>query len=134
MLMLFQESLSKTGANSLPPAPQPATAQASNDADASKTTYITIRALIVTQDASVIIGKGVSNSGVFPSSRSKLTLFLSVLSAGAHIRDIRENSGSKVSVSEAIRGCAERILFVSGPLDAVSKVCRPKWFKPSFDS
>ena len=60
---------------------------------------ITIRALIVTQDASIIIGK-----------------------AGSHIKEIREKAGAKVSVSEQIIGNPERILHVSGPLDAVSKV------------
>lgn len=57
-----------------------------------------MRCLIVTQDASIIIGK-----------------------AGAHVNEIREKSGAKVMVSESIPGNPERILNVSGPLDAVSK-------------
>lgn len=61
---------------------------------------ITIKALIVTQDASIIIGK-----------------------AGAHIKEIREKAGARVSVSDQIPGNPERILNVTGPLDAVSKVC-----------
>lgn len=60
---------------------------------------ITIKALIVTQDASIIIGKG-----------------------GAHIKEIRERAGARVSVSDQIPGNPERILNVTGPLDAVSKV------------
>lgn len=60
---------------------------------------IHMRCLIVTQDASVIIGKG-----------------------GAHVNEIREKSGARVMVSESIPGNPERILNVSGPLDAVSKV------------
>lgn len=59
-----------------------------------------MRCLIVTQDASIIIGKG-----------------------GAHVNEIREKSGARVMVSESIPGNPERILNVSGPLDAVSKVC-----------
>lgn len=59
---------------------------------------ITIKALIVTQDASIIIGK-----------------------AGAHIKEIREKAGARVSVSDQIPGNPERILNVTGPLDAVSK-------------
>lgn len=57
-----------------------------------------MRCLIVTQDASIIIGKG-----------------------GSHVNEIREKSGAKVMVSESIPGNPERILNVSGPLDAVSK-------------
>jgi poly(rC)-binding protein 2/3/4 len=61
--------------------------------------HIHMRCLIVTQDASIIIGK-----------------------AGAHVNEIREKSGARVMVSESIPGNPERILNVSGPLDAVSKV------------
>lgn len=63
------------------------------------TAMIHMRCLIVTQDASIIIGK-----------------------AGAHVNEIREKSGARVVVSESIPGNPERILNVSGPLDAVSKV------------
>ncbi|OCH85696.1 eukaryotic type KH-domain (KH-domain type I) [Obba rivulosa] len=59
---------------------------------------IHMRCLIVTQDASIIIGKG-----------------------GSHVNEIREQSGARVVVSESIPGNPERILNVSGPLDAVSK-------------
>ncbi|THG99841.1 hypothetical protein EW026_g2595 [Hermanssonia centrifuga] len=59
---------------------------------------IHMRCLIVTQDASIIIGK-----------------------AGTHVNEIREKSGARVMVSESIPGNPERILNVSGPLDAVSK-------------
>ncbi len=62
---------------------------------------IHMRCLIVTQDASIIIGK-----------------------AGSHVNEIREKSGARVMVSESIPGNPERILNVSGPLDAVSKVRR----------
>ncbi|KAF9053954.1 eukaryotic type KH-domain (KH-domain type I) [Hymenopellis radicata] len=57
-----------------------------------------MRCLIVTQDASIIIGKG-----------------------GSHVNEIRDKSGARVVVSESIPGNPERILNVSGPLDAVSK-------------
>ncbi|KAG8790104.1 hypothetical protein FRC17_009015, partial [Serendipita sp. 399] len=78
---------------------------ATNDKQPSGTTAaaphvptIHMRCLIVTQDASIIIGKG-----------------------GSHVNEIREKSGAKVMVSESIPGNPERILNVSGPLDAVSK-------------
>lgn len=60
---------------------------------------IHLRCLIVTQDASIIIGKG-----------------------GSHVNEIRDKSGARVMVSESIPGNPERILNVSGALDAVSKV------------
>jgi len=84
------------------------TKAASSSGDASSSTAATtvppsanihMRCLIVTQDASIIIGKG-----------------------GSHVNEIREKSGARVMVSESIPGNPERILNVSGPLDAVSKV------------
>lgn len=69
-------------------------------ASAAPAASIHMRCLIVTQDASIIIGKG-----------------------GSHVNEIREKSGARVMVSESIPGNPERILNVSGPLDAVSKVC-----------
>ena len=59
---------------------------------------IHMRCLIVTTDASVIIGRN-----------------------GSHVNEIREKSGARVMVSESIPGNPERILNVSGALDAVSK-------------
>lgn len=99
----------------LPPKPEPATAAAAEDgqkaAGGSNSAtpaahLIHMRCLIVTQDASIIIGKG-----------------------GAHVNEIREKSGSKVMVSESIPGNPERILNVSGALDAVSKVCTQLLFE-----
>ncbi|KAI9636457.1 uncharacterized protein MKK02DRAFT_26798 [Dioszegia hungarica] len=57
-----------------------------------------MRCLIVTQDASIIIGR-----------------------AGVHVNEIREKSSARVNVSESIPGNPERILSVSGQLDAVAK-------------
>lgn len=76
-------------------APSPSTTAAP-----APSAMIHMRCLIVTQDASIIIGKG-----------------------GSHVNEIREKSGARVMVSESIPGNPERILNVSGPLDAVSKVC-----------
>ena len=59
-----------------------------------------MRSLIVTQDASIIIGKG-----------------------GKHVNEIRDKSGAKLTISESIPGNTERIMSVTGALDAVSKVC-----------
>jgi len=73
-------------------------AGASGDSAPPPSANIHMRCLIVTQDASIIIGK-----------------------AGSHVNEIREKSGARVMVSESIPGNPERILNVSGPLDAVSK-------------
>ena len=67
--------------------------------------HIHMRCLIVTQDASIIIGRN-----------------------GAHVNEIRDKSSARVMVSESIPGNPERILNVSGPLDAVSKVCPLKMY------
>ncbi len=72
---------------------------ASSSGSAPPSASIHMRCLIVTQDASIIIGKG-----------------------GSHVNEIRDKSGARVVVSESIPGNPERILNVSGPLDAVSKV------------
>lgn len=72
----------------------------SANSPATPSAMIHMRCLIVTQDASIIIGRG-----------------------GKHVNEIREKSGARVMVSESIPGNPERILNVSGPLDAVSKVC-----------
>ncbi|KAL6301766.1 hypothetical protein BKA93DRAFT_795760 [Sparassis latifolia] len=74
------------------------TSAAPAPASAPPSANIHMRCLIVTQDASIIIGKG-----------------------GSHVNEIREKSGARVMVSESIPGNPERILNVSGPLDAVSK-------------
>ncbi|KAF8077739.1 hypothetical protein FPV67DRAFT_1462843 [Lyophyllum atratum] len=70
----------------------------SSTSGSAPSAMIHMRCLIVTQDASIIIGKG-----------------------GSHVNEIREKSGARVMVSESIPGNPERILNVSGPLDAVSK-------------
>lgn len=90
----------------LPPKPEPAKDSSTSESgnSAAKTAPVAtihMRCLIVTQDASIIIGKG-----------------------GSHVNEIREKSGAKVMVSESIPGNPERILNVSGALDAVSKVCQ----------
>lgn len=81
----------------LPANPEPAAQEAAAQAAASQT--IQMRTLIVTQDASIIIGK-----------------------QGKNIIEIREKSGAKITITEAVPGNPERIMAVGGPLDAVSKV------------
>ncbi|ESK83976.1 poly -binding protein 4 [Moniliophthora roreri MCA 2997] len=89
---------SHTGDNGKSSATTSAEPSSSTSAPPPPAATIHMRCLIVTQDASIIIGKG-----------------------GSHVNEIREKSGARVMVSESIPGNPERILNVSGPLDAVSK-------------
>lgn len=60
---------------------------------------LTLRALVSTKDAGVIIGKG-----------------------GKNVAELREQTGVKAGVSKVVPGVHERILTVSGPVDRVAKV------------
>lgn len=72
---------------------------AAAEAAAAAASVIQMRALIVTQDASIIIGK-----------------------SGKNVNEIREKSGSKITISETVVGNPERVMMIAGQLDAVSKV------------
>jgi poly(rC)-binding protein 2/3/4 len=65
-----------------------------------ESSWIHIRAVISSQEAATVIGKG-----------------------GENVSQIRRLSGAKCTVSDYSRGAVERILTVSGPQDAVAKVC-----------
>ncbi|GAA6009227.1 hypothetical protein JCM11491_004236 [Sporobolomyces phaffii] len=80
----------------LPANPEAANAEAA--ATTAAAASITMRALIVTQDASIIIGK-----------------------QGKNINEIRDKSGAKATITESVPGNPERIMVIAGPLDAVSK-------------
>ena len=60
---------------------------------------LTLRALVTTKEAGIIIGKG-----------------------GKNVADIRDQSGVKAGVSKVVPGVHERVLSVSGSVEAVSKV------------
>ncbi|KAI9020456.1 KH domain RNA-binding protein [Hyaloraphidium curvatum] len=59
---------------------------------------VTMRALISTKEAGVVIGR-----------------------SGKNINDVRDQSGAKVNVSEQVPGAGERVVTVSGPLRNVAK-------------
>ena len=65
---------------------------------------LTLRSLVSTKDAGVIIGK-----------------------AGKNVADMREQTGVKAGVSKVITGVHERVLTVTGSVEAVSKVCSPSF-------
>lgn len=63
--------------------------------------WIHIRAVITSAEAATVIGKG-----------------------GENVSQIRKMSGAKCTVSDYQKGAVERILTVSGVVDAAAKVCR----------
>ncbi|KZF24371.1 KH domain RNA binding protein [Xylona heveae TC161] len=63
-----------------------------------ETNWIHVRAVISSAEAATVIGKG-----------------------GENVTQIRRMSGAKCTVSDYSRGAVERILTVSGPVDAVAK-------------
>jgi hypothetical protein len=60
---------------------------------------LTLRALVTTKEAGVIIGKG-----------------------GKNVADLREQTGVKAGVSKVVQGVNERVLSVSGTVEDVAKV------------
>ena len=65
-----------------------------------ETGWIHIRAVISSAEAATVIGKG-----------------------GENVSQIRRHSGAKCTVSDYSRGAVERVLTVSGMVDATAKVC-----------
>ena len=63
---------------------------------------LTLRALVTTKEAGVIIGKG-----------------------GKNVADLREQTGVRAGVSKVIPGVHERVLTVGGSVDAIAKVSVP---------
>jgi len=63
---------------------------------------LTLRALVSTKDAGVIIGKG-----------------------GKNVADLRDQTGVKAGVSKVTPGVHERVLTISGPVERVADASRP---------
>ncbi|CUA73874.1 RNA-binding protein rnc1 [Rhizoctonia solani] len=80
--------------NSRPASPQDGTAQDNGPESDS----LTLRALVTTKEAGVIIGKG-----------------------GKNVADLREQTGVKAGVSKVVQGVNERVLTVSGTVEDVAK-------------
>jgi heterogeneous nuclear rnp K-like protein 2 len=92
-------SESKAGAATVASTSATANSAAAHD----ETTWIHIRAVISSPEAATVIGKG-----------------------GENVSNIRKMSNAKCTVSEYQKGAVERILTVSGIVDAVAKVCRKR--------
>ena len=61
-------------------------------------TQLTLRAIVSSKEAGVIIGKG-----------------------GKNVADLRDETGVKAGVSKVVQGVHDRVLTITGPCDAVSK-------------
>jgi poly(rC)-binding protein 2/3/4 len=72
-----------------------------------ETSWLHVRAIISSAEAATVIGKG-----------------------GENVTLIRKMSGAKCTVSDYSRGAVERVLTVSGPVDAVAKVRVQKVHRP----
>ncbi|KAF9915815.1 RNA binding protein, heterogenous nuclear RNP-K like protein, partial [Modicella reniformis] len=59
---------------------------------------LTLRALVSTKEAGVIIGKG-----------------------GRNVADLRDHTGVKAGVSKVVQGVQDRVLTVTGTIDGVAK-------------
>lgn len=73
--------------------------RAGGAAAASGEGQFTLRALVTSKEAGIIIGKG-----------------------GKNVADLREATGVKAGVSKVVQGVPERVLSVSGTLEGVTKV------------
>lgn len=73
-----------------------------------ETNWLHVRAIISSAEAATVIGKG-----------------------GENVSQIRKLSAARCTVSDYARGAVERILTVSGQVDAVAKVCLSSynWFR-----
>jgi KH domain len=77
-----------------------ASPQGSRSPSPSGRDVLTLRALVSTKDAGVIIGKG-----------------------GKNVADLREQTGVKAGVSRNLPGIHDRVLSISGSVESVAKVC-----------
>ena len=77
----------------------PASPQLSRSPSPSGQDTLTLRALVSTKDAGVIIGKG-----------------------GKNVADLRDQTGVKAGVSKVTPGVHERVLTISGPVESVADV------------
>lgn len=77
-----------------------------NGQQSDETKWLHVRSIISTAEAATIIGK-----------------------AGENVNSIRRVAGAKCTVSDYSRDAVERILTVSGPVDAIAKVRRSAHFE-----
>ena len=95
--VLETQPIQSTGAQHERGASHPASQHATHQ---DETGWIHVRAVISSAEAATVIGKG-----------------------GENVSQIRRLSGAKCTVSDYSRGAVERILTVSGLVDATAKAC-----------
>lgn len=92
-------AVAASAAAPLSPQGQPKGGSATSPPDPSDpNAQITVRALVSTKEAGVIIGKG-----------------------GANVAELREQTGVKAGVSKVVQGVHDRVLSVTGTLDGISR-------------
>ncbi|KAG0165705.1 RNA binding protein, heterogenous nuclear RNP-K like protein, partial [Apophysomyces sp. BC1015] len=79
-------------------APETKLHPSTNELERDSLNELTLRALISSKEAGVVIGKG-----------------------GKNVAELRESTGVKASVSQSVQGVQERILTVTGSLEGVAK-------------
>lgn len=89
---LFESSFSEQ------PGETPETSQQSISSEDLSKSQLTLRSLVTSKEAGVIIGK-----------------------AGKNVADLREQTGVKAGVSKSVPGVQDRVLTVTGTLDGVSE-------------
>lgn len=77
----------------------PSKASGGTSAPPDPSTPLTVRALVSTKEAGVIIGKG-----------------------GQNVADLREQTGVKAGVSKVVQGVHDRVLSVTGTVEEIAKV------------
>ena len=77
-----------------------ASAPLSRSSSPDRADTLTLRSLVSSKDAGVLIGR-----------------------AGKNVADLREQTGVKAGVSKVIPGVHERVLTVSGSVESVARVC-----------
>ena len=97
--VLETQPIQSTGAQHERATSHPASQHAGHQ---DETGWIHVRAVISSAEAATVIGKG-----------------------GENVSQIRRLSGAKCTVSDYSRGAVERILTVSGLVDATAKACVP---------
>lgn len=98
-IVLEEDKKVNQGGDSCGKFPGAESSSASSTTATTSSNAISLRSLVSTKDAGVIIGRG-----------------------GKNVSEIRELSAARVTISDIVPGAYERILTVSGPVNAVAKV------------
>jgi heterogeneous nuclear rnp K-like protein 2 len=87
---------------------------------------LTLRALVSTKEAGVIIGKGKGKSMRMGLEKRLTENLPFVETAGKNVAELRDATGVKAGVSKVVQGIHDRVLTVTGTLEGVAKVKKEK--------